>query len=136
MVVSQPQCIPELDRKSIPSFGSGDRTQQGSLRLQDRYVMCEWELRTDKRGGGRTNDRFPDAKSIIRRGMERWKDLIGAKWGSRYSVLQYRAWKSSIAKRTGVLSLFKKSVKCSSFYFLKETRTRSAFRAPSSLCPE
>jgi hypothetical protein len=68
-------------------------------------VRVEWGVEADtKRGGGRrTNDRFPEAKSIIRRGMERWKDLMASKWGSRYSVLQYRAWKSSTAKRTGVL---------------------------------
>lgn len=54
--------------------------------------------------GRRTNDLLPDAYSMIKRGMDRWYELIGMKWGSRYLVLWYKAWKSSTASKTGYLS--------------------------------
>jgi len=68
VVVSQPQCIPELDRKSIPSFGCGDRTQEGSLRLEDTIRVNEWELRTDKWG---------DVRMIV---FQRRNPLPGGAW--------------------------------------------------------
>jgi hypothetical protein len=41
---------------------------------------------------------------MIKRGIDRWYELMGIKWGSRYLVLWYSAWKSSTANKTGWLS--------------------------------
>jgi hypothetical protein len=47
---------------------------------------------------------MPPAYSRRRRGIERWWLCIRLKSGSRYSDVQYSAWKSSTATRTGCLA--------------------------------